>query len=83
MIESTVPRPSVEALEERKRALRRVRTDPADCEAHIAQALLSEGLDLAALAAQVMSLTREAVLKGPPLMHCRLDAGHPGDMPGG
>lgn len=53
VIENTVPRPSVEALEERKRALRRVRTDPADCEAHIAHALLSEGLDLEALAAQV------------------------------
>jgi hypothetical protein len=53
VIESTVPRPSVEALEERKRALRRVRTDPADCEASIAHALLSEGLDIAALAAQV------------------------------
>ena len=56
IIESTVPRPSVETLEERKRALRRVRTDPADCEAHITHALLSEGLDIAALAAQARLL---------------------------
>ena len=53
MIESTVPRPNAEALEGKRRALRRVRTDPADTEAHIRSALLSEGLDLKALAAQV------------------------------
>jgi hypothetical protein len=64
IIESTVPRPSVETLEERKRALRRVRTDPADCEAHITHALLSEGLDIAALAAQVWHLVPSSVLSG-------------------
>jgi hypothetical protein len=57
-----VPRPSVETLEERKRALRRVRTDPADCEAHITHALLSEGLDIAALAAQACALDLSSAL---------------------
>lgn len=56
-----MPRPSVETLEERKRALRRVRTDPADCEAHITHALLSEGLDIAALAAQACLLPQLAL----------------------
>ena len=37
MIESTVPRPRAEAIENRRSALRKVRTDPADCEAQIRQ----------------------------------------------
>lgn len=48
-----MPRPAIEPLEERRKVLRRVRTDPADCEAHIRTAFLQEGLDFKALAAQV------------------------------
>lgn len=58
MIESTVPRAALESQDDRRRALRRVRTDPADCEAHIRSALLTEGLDLKALAAQVRETFR-------------------------
>lgn len=53
-----MPRAALESLDDRRRALRRVRTDPADCEAHIRSALLTEGLDLKALAAEVRATFR-------------------------
>jgi len=57
VLESTVPKPAVlgdaSDVAARARMLRRVRTDPADCEAQIRRAFQTEGMDLAAAMAAV------------------------------